>query len=94
MKLLLLALSVALLFAAGEALNCHRCVSRVAGEDCELTTETCRPDKNGCAVAKFLRPPYGSYQKCMAVEDCMLLMDNSFMHIKCCDHDMCNVAFS
>ncbi|XP_061654367.1 CD59 glycoprotein [Phyllopteryx taeniolatus] len=93
MKLLLLALSVALLLAAGEALNCHRCVSRVAGEECELTVETCRPEKDGCAVAKFLRAPYGFYQKCMAMEDCMMLMKNSFIRIKCCHSDMCNIAF-
>ncbi|TMS09789.1 hypothetical protein E3U43_002448 [Larimichthys crocea] len=57
MKLLVLVLSVALLFTAGETLNCHRCVPQRAGGECELTEETCKPEKNGCAAARFLRKP-------------------------------------
>ncbi|XP_051944295.1 CD59 glycoprotein [Hippocampus zosterae] len=90
MTLLLLALSVMLLFAAGEALNCHRCMPASAGEDCELTVETCKPGKDGCAAAKFQREPYGHYQKCMAMADCQMLQFNNFIRMKCCDSDMCN----
>ncbi|XP_028283690.1 CD59 glycoprotein [Parambassis ranga] len=90
MKLLVLALTIALLFTAGEALNCHRCVPRRAGEDCELTVETCKPKKNGCAAAAFLREPYGHYQKCMALSDCEMLKLNAYINIKCCNEDMCN----
>ncbi|XP_038573461.1 uncharacterized protein ly97.3 [Micropterus salmoides] len=90
MKLLVLALTVTLLFTAGEALNCHRCVPRHAGETCELSVETCKPGKDGCAAAKFLRAPYGQYQKCMALSDCTMLKLNAYIDIKCCGDDMCN----
>ncbi|XP_023138775.3 uncharacterized protein ly97.3 [Amphiprion ocellaris] len=90
MKLLVLALTVALLFTAGEALNCHRCVPKKAGGDCELVVETCKPGKDGCAAANFLRKPYGHYQKCMALEDCEILKMNAYIDIKCCSEDMCN----
>ncbi len=42
---------------SGEALDCHRCVSKKAGGPCELTVETCKPEKDGCAAASFLRAP-------------------------------------
>ncbi|XP_057712624.1 uncharacterized protein ly97.3 [Corythoichthys intestinalis] len=90
MKLLLLALSVTLLLAAGEALNCHRCTPTVAGGDCELTVETCPPAKDGCATAQFRREPYGHYQKCMAMSDCQMLKMNAFINMTCCSIDMCN----
>ncbi|XP_041659876.1 CD59B glycoprotein-like [Cheilinus undulatus] len=90
MKLLILALSMALLFTAGEALDCHRCVSKKAGGECELTVETCLPEKDACAAAKFLRQPYAQYQKCMRMTDCEMLNMNSFINISCCTEDMCN----
>uniref|UniRef100_A0A3B4U1U4 CD59 glycoprotein-like n=2 Tax=Seriola dumerili TaxID=41447 RepID=A0A3B4U1U4_SERDU len=90
MKLLVLALTIALLFTAGEALNCHRCVSKKAGGTCELSVETCKPGKDGCAAARFLREPYGQYQKCMALSDCRMLKMNAYINIKCCSDDMCN----
>ncbi|CAL9689350.1 unnamed protein product [Knipowitschia caucasica] len=90
MKLLALVLAVAMLFAVGESLQCHRCVSRRPGEDCELTVETCKPEKEGCATAKFTRPPYGQYQKCMALKDCELLKMNAYIQMKCCGEDLCN----
>uniref|UniRef100_A0A3Q0RMP7 UPAR/Ly6 domain-containing protein n=1 Tax=Amphilophus citrinellus TaxID=61819 RepID=A0A3Q0RMP7_AMPCI len=97
MKLLVLALSVALLFAAGEsvtdsplykhnlcccatlseALNCHHCVPKKAGGTCELSVETCKPNKNGCAAANFLRAPRE-------------LLMNAYIDIKCCSEDLCN----
>ncbi|CAJ1072600.1 hypothetical protein EPR50_G00127670 [Xyrichtys novacula] len=90
MKLLVLALSAALLFTAGEALDCHRCVPRRAGQSCELTVETCPPEKDACAATKFLSEPYGQYQKCMRMEDCDMLKMNSFISINCCTEDLCN----
>ncbi|KAM9349876.1 uncharacterized protein ly97.3 [Symphorus nematophorus] len=90
MKLLVLAVAVTLLFTAGEALDCHRCVSKQAGGECEFTVETCRPGKDACAAAKFLRAPHGQYQKCMALADCEDLKMNSYINIKCCTEDMCN----
>ncbi|XP_061587740.1 CD59 glycoprotein [Cololabis saira] len=90
MKLLVLALTVTLLFAAGEALQCHRCIPKKAGQDCELTVETCKPWKDGCASANFLRPPGGHYQKCMALSDCTLLKLNAYIDMNCCSEDFCN----
>nr|XP_019962144.1 PREDICTED: CD59B glycoprotein-like [Paralichthys olivaceus] len=92
MKLLVLALSITLLFTAGEALNCHRCVPRMARGTCELTVETCAPEKDGCAAAKFLKAPHGHYQKCMALSDCEMLKMNAYIDIKCCGDDMCNTS--
>ncbi|XP_037314942.1 CD59B glycoprotein isoform X2 [Pungitius pungitius] len=90
MKFLVLALAVGLLFTAGEALDCHRCVSRRAGGTCELSVETCKPGKDACAAASFLKPPHGEFQKCMALSDCEMLQMNSYISIKCCTEDMCN----
>ncbi|XP_061835839.1 CD59B glycoprotein [Nerophis lumbriciformis] len=92
MKLLLLALSVALLFTAGSALDCHRCVPNKAGENCTAIVETCKPEKDGCAAARFQRAPYGHYQKCMKLSDCELLKMNAFIDISCCNSDMCNAS--
>ncbi|XP_029930950.1 CD59 glycoprotein [Myripristis murdjan] len=90
MKLLVLALAAALLFTTGEALDCHRCVSKKAGGSCELTVETCRPEKDACAAAQFSSAPYGQFQKCMALSDCQALQANAYIDIKCCSEDMCN----
>ncbi|XP_065810376.1 uncharacterized protein ly97.3 [Labrus bergylta] len=90
MKLLVLALSVALLFTAGEALDCHRCVSKKAGGSCELSVETCPPEKDACGAAKFLSEPFAQFQKCMRLTDCEMLKMNSFINIHCCTEDMCN----
>ncbi|XP_034038522.1 uncharacterized protein ly97.3 [Thalassophryne amazonica] len=57
MKLLALVLTVTLLFAAGEMLTCHRCVSRLPGEACTLSMETCMPEEDGCVAIKFRLPP-------------------------------------
>ncbi|XP_077580701.1 uncharacterized protein ly97.3 [Stigmatopora nigra] len=92
MKLLALALSVVLLFSAGEALTCHRCTPAAAGEECHITMETCPPGKDACAYAEFLRAPHGRYQKCMSKIDCEMLKLNAFINMKCCDTDMCNTA--
>ncbi|KAF3698725.1 hypothetical protein EXN66_Car014412 [Channa argus] len=90
MKLLVLALSIALLLTAGEALDCHRCVSKTAGGTCDLTVETCKPGKDACAAAKFLRAPFGQFQKCIKLSDCEMLKMNAYINIKCCSDDMCN----
>ena len=41
----------------GEALSCHQCLPKRAGENCELAVETCKPGKDGCAAVRFLRAP-------------------------------------
>ncbi|CAL8346576.1 unnamed protein product [Merluccius merluccius] len=74
----------------GSSLNCHRCVSRHAGESCDLIMESCKPGKDACAAANFTRAPFGQYQKCMAMSDCEMLKMNSYIEMKCCDSDMCN----
>ncbi|KAM9321999.1 uncharacterized protein ly97.3 [Pholidichthys leucotaenia] len=90
MKFLVLALTVALLLTAGEALDCHRCVPKTPGGTCELTVETCKPEKDGCAAAQFLREPRAHYQKCMALSDCEMLKMNAYINLTCCSDDMCN----
>ncbi|KAJ3594751.1 hypothetical protein NHX12_004058 [Muraenolepis orangiensis] len=90
MKFLVLSLALALVLTTGSALKCHRCVSRRAGESCDLLTESCRPGKDACAAARFLRAPFGQYQKCMAMRDCEMLKMNAYIDIQCCDGDMCN----
>uniref|UniRef100_A0A672IIM2 Uncharacterized protein n=1 Tax=Salarias fasciatus TaxID=181472 RepID=A0A672IIM2_SALFA len=91
MKLLVLALTVALLFTAGEALTCHRCIPKAASErDCELSVETCPEGKNGCASVSFKKAPFGHFQKCMALNDCELLKTNAYIKADCCAEDMCN----
>uniref|UniRef100_A0A672YVN6 UPAR/Ly6 domain-containing protein n=1 Tax=Sphaeramia orbicularis TaxID=375764 RepID=A0A672YVN6_9TELE len=81
-------LYVCYMLMLGEALQCHRCVSRVAGGACELSLETCPPDKDACAAAKFLRHPCEF--KCMRQTDCEMLKRNAYIDIKCCGDDMCN----
>ncbi|KAF6728018.1 CD59 glycoprotein [Oryzias melastigma] len=90
MKLLVVVSAIALLCAAGEALNCHRCTPTKAGESCRLSVETCKAGKDACAAASFLRAPYGRYQKCMALSDCRMLQMNAYIQISCCSEDMCN----
>ncbi|KAM3866265.1 uncharacterized protein ly97.3 [Diretmus argenteus] len=90
MKLLVLALAVVLVCTHGEALSCHRCVPKTPGGSCELSVETCKPEKDGCAATKFLRAPYSKYQKCMALSDCEMLKMNAYIDIQCCNDDMCN----
>ncbi|KAK9538766.1 hypothetical protein VZT92_003916 [Zoarces viviparus] len=90
MKLLVLAFAVALLFTAGEALTCHRCLSQKAGGNCELSVETCSPEKNACAAVQFLSAPHGQKQKCMALSDCVMLKMSAYIDTKCCTEDMCN----
>ncbi|KAM8839685.1 CD59 glycoprotein isoform 1-T3 [Synchiropus picturatus] len=92
MKLLVLTVTVALLFAAGEALTCHRCIPRQAGHACVVTEQRCNPEKDACVSAKFLRPPFGQFQKCMAMSDCNMLRMNAYIDIKCCAEDLCNTS--
>ncbi|XP_021176579.2 CD59 glycoprotein [Fundulus heteroclitus] len=90
MKLLVLALTLALLFIAGETLDCRRCVPQRAGGTCQNTVETCAPNKNACIAAKFTREPFGRFQRCIALSDCKLLEMNAYIKVKCCTEDMCN----
>ncbi|MED6256720.1 hypothetical protein ATANTOWER_009645 [Ataeniobius toweri] len=90
MKLLVLTLTLTLLFTAGGALDCHRCVPKRAGGTCQLTVETCKPNKDACVAAKFLREPFGQFQRCIALSDCKMLEMNAYINIKCCTEDMCN----
>ncbi|XP_077372778.1 uncharacterized protein ly97.3 isoform X2 [Festucalex cinctus] len=92
MKLLLLALSVTLLFIAGKALNCHHCVPTTASENCELTVETCKSEKDGCASARFRLHPEIRYQECMTTSVCQMFINNKAIDVKCCNTDMCNTA--
>ncbi|XP_062843501.1 CD59 glycoprotein [Trichomycterus rosablanca] len=90
MKLFVFAVILVLMVANGLALDCYQCVPKKAGGACEVTTVTCPANKDGCAAAKFLQPPYGHYQKCMAMSDCQTLKLNAYINIKCCQEDLCN----
>ncbi|XP_028833601.1 CD59 glycoprotein-like [Denticeps clupeoides] len=91
MKLVVIALIVVLVVTVGEALVCNRCVPAKAGQRCAVTQETCSASKDTCISARFLTPPYGYFQRCISKVDCMLLQNNSYMKIKCCQKDLCNV---
>ncbi|XP_043989548.1 CD59 glycoprotein [Gambusia affinis] len=90
MKLLILALALILLFTAGRALDCHRCVPSRAGGTCQTSVETCTLNKNACITAKFLRHPFGHFRRCIAYSDCKMLEANAYIDVKCCTKDMCN----
>lgn len=63
---------------------------QVNRKSCALSLESCKPEKDACAAAKFLREPYAQYQKCMKMSDCEMLKMNSYINIKCCSDDLCN----
>ncbi|XP_066514436.1 CD59 glycoprotein-like [Hoplias malabaricus] len=90
MKVLVFALVLMLTLSSGLALDCFNCVPAKAGGACEITMVTCPAGKDACAAAKFLRHPYGHYQKCMAMSDCETLKQNAYINIKCCQMDRCN----
>ncbi|KAM4727667.1 uncharacterized protein ly97.3 isoform 2-T2 [Anableps anableps] len=92
MKLLVLALALVLLFTVGRALDCHRCVPIRAGGTCQSTVETCKPSKDACVAARFLREPFAQFQRCIALSDCKMLEMNAYIKLKCCTEDMCNTS--
>ncbi|KAM9439783.1 CD59 glycoprotein isoform 1-T2 [Clarias gariepinus] len=90
MRSLVFALVLVLLVAGGTALDCYHCQPNKAGGACEITTLTCPAEKDACVSAKFLRSPYGHYQKCTTMAACDLLKLNAYMRVKCCQGDLCN----
>ncbi|KAG9278636.1 CD59 glycoprotein-like [Astyanax mexicanus] len=90
MKVLVFAVVLVLMVSSGLALDCYHCQSQKAGGACEVTKVTCPAQKNSCVAAKFLNPPYAHYQKCMAMSDCLMLKQNAYIKIKCCQEDFCN----
>ncbi|XP_045069433.1 uncharacterized protein ly97.3 isoform X1 [Coregonus clupeaformis] len=90
MKIVILAVTLAQVLASGEALDCLRCVPAHAGGECEVTVETCPPEKDGCAAAKFLRAPFSHFQRCMDMSGCKQFQTNAFINVKCCDTEKCN----
>ncbi|XP_036412434.1 CD59 glycoprotein [Colossoma macropomum] len=90
MKVLVFAVVLVLAVSSGLALDCLHCVPAKAGGACEVTKVTCPAEKDACAAAKFLRAPYGHYQKCLAMSDCEMLKQNAYLRIKCCQEDACN----
>ncbi|XP_031418708.1 CD59 glycoprotein [Clupea harengus] len=91
MKTLILAVVLLLAVTSGFALDCNRCVPLKPGGTCTVTTETCPPEKDACAAAKFLSAPFSHFQKCISMSDCQMLQTNSYINIKCCQKDLCNV---
>ncbi|XP_053739733.1 CD59 glycoprotein-like [Synchiropus splendidus] len=90
MKLLVLSVTVAMLFAAGDGLRCYHCSPPPDGRNCEVKVETCPPGKDACTAVTFLTEPYISYQECVAMSDCRMWQMNSHFDMKCCAEDLCN----
>ncbi|XP_016309258.1 CD59 glycoprotein-like isoform X1 [Sinocyclocheilus anshuiensis] len=90
MKVLLLALVVALVLENGSALKCHNCVPRTPGGRCVTTQETCGYKKDTCVSARFTISPYSYFRRCISMADCMILQSSPYINAKCCQTDLCN----
>nr|XP_017208227.1 CD59 glycoprotein-like [Danio rerio]BBD52178.1 cocaine-and amphetamine-regulated transcript protein-like 2 [Danio rerio] len=90
MKVLLLALVLALVFADGSALKCYNCVPNVPGGSCVTKEETCGYKKDTCVSARFTSPPFGYFRRCISMADCMILQSSTSIKAKCCQTDLCN----
>ncbi|XP_051557737.1 CD59B glycoprotein-like [Myxocyprinus asiaticus] len=90
MKVLLLALVLALVLADGSALKCHRCVPSTPGGRCSITQETCGYKQDACVSARFTVSPFSYFRRCIAMSDCMILQSSPYIKTKCCQTDLCN----
>ncbi|XP_009297184.1 CD59 glycoprotein [Danio rerio] len=90
MKVLLLALVLALVFANGSSLTCHRCIPDIPGGNCGFTEETCVNDQNACVAVAYKKFPYSYFRRCINMEDCSALESNRHLYARCCQTDLCN----
>ncbi|KAA0718581.1 hypothetical protein E1301_Tti013161 [Triplophysa tibetana] len=90
MKFLVFAVVIGVLVSGSRALDCYHCAPAKAGGACDVTKVTCPPGKDACSAARFLRKPYGHFQKCMPFSDCEMVKLNAYINIKCCQKDFCN----
>ncbi|KAL4656996.1 cytotoxin 10-like [Arapaima gigas] len=87
MKASMLALTLLLALACGEALKCNRCL----GKGCFKTVETCSSAYDVCASVIFLPPnPINFFQRCMKMSECELLKNMPSINAICCQFDRCN----
>ncbi|XP_056301601.1 CD59 glycoprotein [Danio aesculapii] len=90
MKVLLLALVLALVFANGSSLVCNRCVPSRPGGSCVTTKETCGYKQDTCVSARFTIQPYSYFRRCISMADCIILQSSPHMSARCCQTDRCN----
>ncbi|XP_018605494.1 cytotoxin 10-like [Scleropages formosus] len=87
MKVAMLAVSLLLVLACGEALKCNRCI----GKGCRPTVETCSSDQDACCSVIFLPPmPTNYFRRCIRMTECLLLKQSRNINAVCCNRDRCN----
>uniref|UniRef100_A0A8C9VN69 Uncharacterized protein n=2 Tax=Scleropages formosus TaxID=113540 RepID=A0A8C9VN69_SCLFO len=87
MKVAMLAVSLLLVLACGEALKCNRCI----GKGCTTTVETCSSDQDACCNVIFLPPmPVNYFRRCIRMTDCVLFKQTPNINAVCCNRDRCN----
>ncbi|KAL1246797.1 hypothetical protein QQF64_034829 [Cirrhinus molitorella] len=91
MKVLLLALVLALVLGNGSALECYNCIPGIPGGSCVTTQETCGYKKDTCVSARFTTYPFSYFRRCISMPDCMILQSTSNIKIICCQTDLCNI---
>ncbi|XDV28222.1 hypothetical protein PO909_031571 [Leuciscus waleckii] len=89
MKVLLLALVLALVLANVSALKCNNCVPRNGGR-CVTTQETCGYKKDACVSARFTTYPFSYFRRCIGMGDCLILQSTPYITATCCQRDLCN----
>ncbi|XP_051990507.1 cytotoxin 1b-like [Xyrauchen texanus] len=89
MKILLVALVLALVLADGSALKCNHCVP-LSGTRCTPSQETCGFGKDACISARFMFSPFTGFRRCSSTAECLILQSNTAIKTKCCHTDLCN----
>ncbi|KAI7803792.1 phospholipase A2 inhibitor NAI-like [Triplophysa rosa] len=86
MKVLLLALVLALVLTDGSALKCYKCL----GWKCEVTEQTCDPDKDACVSFTSDTIPFPPLLGCITMSQCENLPWSNPDINGCCTADLCN----
>ncbi|KAI4880623.1 hypothetical protein NFI96_021175 [Prochilodus magdalenae] len=74
---------------AGSALQCYNCIAQ-ADDGCFPTPQMCGFDQNACITAMYNFYPYNTFQRCINMDDCLMLQDFSYVSAQCCQTDLCN----
>ncbi|XP_077415117.1 uncharacterized protein LOC144044524 [Vanacampus margaritifer] len=88
MKVLLLALSVAVLVEVGDGLKCFYCEHGPAMEPCELTEQECDRDEQFCGFVTL--KDYRMLRGCISDSQCYWFGRNPDFVTDCCSTDLCN----
>ncbi|XP_061695549.1 lymphocyte antigen 6S-like [Syngnathoides biaculeatus] len=89
MKWLLLVLSFALVFTAGEGLKCYKCLETIDSNTCNLKVEECQDSGDVCVTTMHVTFG-GPVQSCLPRIQCTYLEDSGFDVVHCCKTDLCN----